>query len=85
MSFDRRTGKPIAVSLVKMEKGTVHFEILSENRVNGTCMLVAQPPSKSVSLSTRKSSMYSYIYIKATLGAEFKIFKIIQYVLKCLR
>lgn len=36
MSFDRRTGKPIAVSIVQLENETLSFEILSENRVTGT-------------------------------------------------
>ena len=42
MSFDRRTGKPIAVSVVKMEAGSVSFEILSENRVTGTVVTEAK-------------------------------------------
>jgi len=42
MSFDRRTGKPIAVSVIKMEKGTVTFEILSETRKNGTVVTEAK-------------------------------------------
>jgi len=43
MSFDRRTGKPIAVSVVKMDPGTVSFEILSESRVTGTVVAEAKP------------------------------------------
>lgn len=43
MSFDRRSGKPIAVSLIKMETGTVSFEVLSENRVKGHVVIEAKP------------------------------------------
>lgn len=42
MSFDRRTGKPIAVSVIKMEAGAASFEILSENRVSGTVVSEAK-------------------------------------------
>ena len=43
MSYDRRTGKPIAVSVIKLPPGTVGFEILSEERVTGTVAAEAKP------------------------------------------
>jgi len=41
MSYDRKTGKPVACHLVLLEPGSVSFEILSEEKVTGT---VAQEP-----------------------------------------
>lgn len=46
MSFDRRTGKPIAVTVVMLEDGTVSFEILGENRVTGSVAAEAKAPTK---------------------------------------
>ena len=43
MSFDRRTGKPIAISVVKMDKGAATFEVLSESRINGSVLSEAKP------------------------------------------
>lgn len=50
MSFDRRTGKPIAVSVIKLEHGSVSFELLSENQVTGTVAAEAKalPKGKPV-------------------------------------
>ena len=45
MSFDRRTGKPIAVSVVKIDQG-ISYEIQSEERVTGT---IAQEPKVGIS------------------------------------
>ena len=42
MSFDRRTGKPIAVSVIKLERGTVSFEILNEASVCGNIVAEAK-------------------------------------------
>lgn len=42
MSFDRRTGKPIAVSVIKLEQGSVSFELLSDNRVTGNVVAEAK-------------------------------------------
>uniref|UniRef100_H2Z8A0 CSD domain-containing protein n=1 Tax=Ciona savignyi TaxID=51511 RepID=H2Z8A0_CIOSA len=35
VSMDTRTGKPVAVQVVKLQKGTVVFEVLSEDRILG--------------------------------------------------
>jgi cold shock CspA family protein len=43
MSFDRKTGKPIACSIVKLEPGTASFEVVSEERVTGTVAQEARP------------------------------------------
>jgi len=43
MSYDRRTGKPIAVQIIKLENGAITFEILSENTVTGTVAAEAKP------------------------------------------
>lgn len=43
MSYDRRTGKPVAVSVLKLEAGTAAFELCSENRVTGTVCTEARP------------------------------------------
>ena len=39
MSFDRRTGKPIAVSVTRLE-------VLNENRVSGVVVAEAKPTGK---------------------------------------
>ncbi|ELU07507.1 hypothetical protein CAPTEDRAFT_158253 [Capitella teleta] len=43
MSHDRRTGKPVAVSVQKMETGA-SFEMCSEGRVTGTVCIEAKSP-----------------------------------------
>ena len=43
MSYDRRTGKPIAVSLIRLEPGSVSCEVLSEERVIGNVVTEAKP------------------------------------------
>lgn len=42
MSFDRRTGKPIAVSVVKIAVGSATFEMVNEKRVTGTIVVEAK-------------------------------------------
>ena len=46
MSFDRKTGKPIACAVVKMEGQGVSFEILSEEKVTGAVAQEAKPVNK---------------------------------------
>jgi len=48
MSFDRKTGKPIACAVVKLlnTSTTVSFEILSEDQVTGTVAQEAKPNNK---------------------------------------
>ncbi|CAH1799965.1 unnamed protein product [Owenia fusiformis] len=46
MSYDRRTGKPIAISVVKMEGSDVTVEILSDERVKGTILSEARQGNK---------------------------------------
>lgn len=43
MSFDRRTGKPVAVSVMKVDPATVSPEILQEEKVQGTIVQEAKP------------------------------------------
>lgn len=43
MSFDRKTGKPIACAVVGVTPGTVSFEILSEEKVTGSVAQEAKP------------------------------------------
>lgn len=43
MSFDRRTGKPIAISVVRLDEAPVPFECLNENKVVGTVVAEAKP------------------------------------------
>ena len=42
MSFDRRTGKPVAVSVAKVDPSTVSPEILNEEKVQGTIVQEAK-------------------------------------------
>lgn len=51
MSFDRRTGKPVAVGVVKVDPTVVSPEILSDEKVQGTIVQEAkQIKQKNVSL-----------------------------------
>ncbi|XP_071115411.1 cold shock domain-containing protein E1-like isoform X1 [Haliotis cracherodii] len=43
MSYDRRTGKPIAVTVVKVDNSMVTTEILSDERFVGSIVQVAKP------------------------------------------
>jgi hypothetical protein len=43
MSQDRRTGKPVAVSVSKMAQGVASFELCSDQRVTGTVCAEAKP------------------------------------------
>ena len=43
MSFDRRTGKPIAVAVVKIAPGSAVFEVINDKRVQGTVVVEAKP------------------------------------------
>ena len=43
MSFDRRTGKPIAVAVVKIAAGSAVFEVVNDKRVQGTVVVEAKP------------------------------------------
>lgn len=45
VSMDSRTGKPVAVQVIKLQKGTVMFEIFSEDRVLGEVTSPAPPLS----------------------------------------
>ncbi|XP_076800145.1 cold shock domain-containing protein E1-like isoform X1 [Clavelina lepadiformis] len=45
VSMDTRTGKPVAVQVVKLQKGTVVFEVLSEDRILGEVTNPAPPLS----------------------------------------
>lgn len=43
VSMDSRTGKPVAIQVIRLQKGTVMFEILSEDRVLGEVTCPAPP------------------------------------------
>ena len=43
MSHDRRTGKPVAVSVIKLDPGAATYEVCSEGRVTGTVCTEAKP------------------------------------------
>lgn len=47
MSFDRKTGKPIACAVVKLINNTVTFEVLSEDQVTGTVAQEATAVNKA--------------------------------------
>ena len=50
MSFDRRTGKPVAVGVVRADPAAVSPEVLQEEKVQGTIVQEAkQPKHKNVS------------------------------------
>ena len=42
MSFDRRTGKPVAISVMKVDPSTVSPEILNDEKVQGTIVQEAK-------------------------------------------
>lgn len=48
MTYDRRTGKPIACSVVKREGGSVSFELLSEDKVTGTVAAEAKSSKSKI-------------------------------------
>jgi len=54
VSLDNRTGKPVAIQVIRLQKGTVMFEILSEERVLGE---VTSPAPPSTALVSAQNSM----------------------------
>ena len=56
MSFDRKTGKPIACAVVKLINNTVSFEVLSEDQVTGTVAQEATAVNKA-GKTVRKTRM----------------------------
>ena len=53
MSFDRRSGRPIAVDLMRVDVNSVSCEVLSEERYIGSVVQEAKPPKqKNVSYRT---------------------------------
>ena len=51
MSFDRKTGKPIACAVVKLLSNALSYEILSEDQVTGTIAQEAKPSQKGKPVS----------------------------------
>lgn len=51
MSYDRKTSKPIACSVVKLINGTVSFEVVSDERVTGTVVAEARAINRRHSLN----------------------------------
>lgn len=56
MSYDRRTGKPIACSVVKLEGTVISNEILGEERVTGTVVAEAKAIKSRNSINGSSSS-----------------------------
>ncbi len=48
MSFDRKTGKPIAITVVPLEPGSVSFEVLGEEQFTGTVVQAANANKNKV-------------------------------------
>ena len=46
MSFDRRSGRPIAVDLMRVDVNSVSCEVLSEERYIGSVVQEAKPPKQ---------------------------------------
>ena len=46
MSFDRRSGRPIAVDLMRVDANSVSCEVLSEERYIGSVVQEAKPPKQ---------------------------------------
>ena len=54
MSFDRRTGKPVAIGVIKVDPALVSPEILNEEKVQGTIVQEAKVvKQKNVSASCK--------------------------------
>ncbi len=63
MSFDRKTGKPIAIAVVQMDPGSVSFEVLGEEKLKGTVVQSANANKNKVLMNTAQL-FQSFIYIK---------------------
>lgn len=51
MTYDRRTGKPIASSIVLLNSGSSSYEVLSEEKYTGSIAQEAKPTkNKNVSI-----------------------------------
>ena len=48
MSFDRKTGKPIAIAVLPMEPGSVSFEVLGEEKLKGNVIQSANANKNKV-------------------------------------
>ena len=46
MSFDRRSGRPIACDVVRVDANSVSCEVLSEERYIGSVVQEAKPPKQ---------------------------------------
>ena len=46
MAFDRRSGRPIACEMVKVDANSVSCEVLSEERYIGSVVQEAKPPKQ---------------------------------------
>ena len=55
MSFDRKTGKPIAIAVVPMEPGSVSFEVLGEEKLKGTVVQSANANKNKVCAEIEES------------------------------
>uniref|UniRef100_F6YAH3 Cold shock domain-containing protein E1 n=1 Tax=Ciona intestinalis TaxID=7719 RepID=F6YAH3_CIOIN len=74
VSMDTRTGKPVAVQVVKLQKGTVAFEVLSEDRILGEVTNPAPPLSlipgqnliKLGSLSYERMGEFFFLHYSAS-------------------
>ena len=46
MAFDRRSGRPIACDMVRVDANSVSVEVLSEERYIGSVVQEAKPPKQ---------------------------------------
>ena len=46
MAFDRRSGRPVACELVRVDANSVSVEVLSEERYIGSVVQEAKPPKQ---------------------------------------
>ena len=58
MSYDRRTGKPIAVSVIRVDSTMVSSEILSEETFVGSVVQEAKPSTKSKNVCCNTNYYY---------------------------
>lgn len=57
MTYDRRTGKPIASSIVLLNSGNTPYEVLSEEKYKGSIAQEAKP-TKNKNVRILKYSVY---------------------------
>lgn len=69
VSMDSRTGKPVAIQVIRLQKGTVMFEILSEDRVLGE---VTSPAPPTTTLITGQATVSTIPGMAGVAGHGYK-------------